>query len=139
MITRDFKLQDGVDIKGVIVTEGVMRLVLNKDIIALNHDVRLRELSKMQTGIGKSSEENPLGSMLANSAITEMFCVLFARIIIKFGDLDSQSINYAVLSELTQRDMNSLIAVYADMNGEDLEEIKRKVGGSEVPFAQSES
>jgi hypothetical protein len=138
MITRDFTLGDGIDVKGTVIKDGVMRLVLNRDIIALNHDVRIQELAKRKTGV-QSTESDPLGSMLANSAIVEMFCVLFAKTIVKFGDLDPSAINFNLLQDLTQSDMNILISLYAEMNGMDMDDIKRKAGEGKVPFAQSES
>jgi len=129
-LTREFELPVGLEVEGVAepIKKGVMRRVKSKDIIALNKDQTLKQLSGQNLDMNKG---NPVTLMMATGAFFEMFSILFSRVVTSLEGIET--INKKIFQDMYQEDIQHLISIYNDMNGFD----KIQGGGKEgLPFAQ---
>jgi len=124
--TAEFELPVGYeDGDGKVHKTVLMRKVKNSDIIAIQDDMTIREISKENISL---DTKNPVISMRLNAHMIMMFSLLFGRVVLRLGTIDKPS--KRVFVEFYQEDMQVMMEKYADLNGVNLEETKGMVVGN---------
>lgn len=130
--TVEFDLYYGLEDKdGTCHKNVVMRAVKNEDIIAISKDMRVKELAKLDftmdmsvaaalsSGLDASlatSKIDPIKMQVAQSAITELNSILFARVVMSIGDVTGSDINKKIFHSLEPADLVVIQMKYQKMN-----------------------
>ena len=110
----DLELKVGYeDSDGTLHKTVTMRQIKNKDIIAMQKDVRIKALAKDKDLNVDSS--NPVAAMAGLGAMLEMFSMMFSLVVEKIGSIEKP--NVEVFKGLYQEDMMFLIDEYNILNG----------------------
>ena len=113
-LTKEFTLPVGLEIGTDVFKVGVMRRAKSKDIIALNRDVTLKQLSGQDLDMNGG---NPVTLMMATGAFLEMFSILFSKVVISIQGITE--IKKTIFQDMYQEDMQYLINEYNSLNGFD--------------------
>lgn len=114
------------DPQGNVHKEIVMRKATSRDIIDIQRDQRLKEVSKDNIDIRTN---NPVLMMKVNAQLFVMFSILFGRVITKVGDVPAEKIRPDLFLDLYSDDMQILMEKYGELNGVDVEESKNLLQG----------
>lgn len=132
-ITQVLQLPVGLEIGGVNHREVEMRRVKGSDIIAIQNDARVIELSRKNL---EMDGVNPIKAMLATAGMIEMFSILFSRVVVRVGSVtDKNKLTPSVFQSMWQEDIGAMMKHYGTMNGVSEEEMKE--GVTQRPFGSS--
>lgn len=110
-----FTLNNGIEKDGAIHTEVIMRKVKNGDILAIQNDQRLNEISQHTFDLKGGNIIKMMSSM---SPMIKMYALIFSRVIEKVGDISKDNIKRSLFEdELLNEDFNDLIDTYELFNG----------------------
>lgn len=111
------------DKEGNVHKEVEMRKVRNSDIIEIQKDIGLKAIAKENLTL---NTRNPVIAMRVNSHVAEMFSLLFTRVVLRIGTIETPKKH--VFLDMFQEDMAILMQQYAKQNELDIEETKDMLG-----------
>ena len=109
-IKIEFDLQFGIEYKDKTLKHVVMRRVRNSDILAVQADIKMRDLADKKF---TADNMNPVSGTMLNAASIQLYTLLFARVIEYIGDVKP---DIEMLSGLIPKDYDLIFDNYMKLN-----------------------
>lgn len=109
-IKIEFDLQFGIEHKDRILKHVIMRRVRNSDILAVQADIKMRDLADKKF---TADNMNPISGTMLNAASIQLYTLLFARVIEHIDDVKP---DIEMLSGLIPKDYDLIFDQYMKLN-----------------------